>query len=236
MRYIRLTCLTLVAVGIVAAVSAGAASAVPQYIYKVALKKLEAGEEKEIRAKLKAGSEFTIKGKGPLNVAWIVKCTGFKLDPAEKPTIVGGIPGESKKEFFEFEGCTATVGGSKCSSLEGASAETNDELVSVVMPAAKAGKLANWFAPDNEAKKFIVLKLNKCGIFGSQKAEINGTTAALIVPEAVEGIALTWVWREGAEEITEIERHNGEKFNPNWSRAKKRKGYIQWRNRSRTGH
>jgi hypothetical protein len=213
MRYIKLICLTLVAVGVLVIATEGVASALPQHIYKVEGAKLEANEKKEIRAKLKPGTEFTIKGKGVLGAEWIIKCPTFKLNTVRNPMIVGGTPGGSEKEFFEPEGCKATVGGSACSSVEGFTSETNDELVTILLPVGKAGKLANWFVPDNEEKKLISFKLNKCGIFGTQMVEIAGTTAASVVPEGGAGLTLTWVWKAN-EEITEIERQNGEKFKP----------------------
>lgn len=211
MRYIKLICLTLIAVGVLATATEGVASAVPQYIYKVNGKKLEAGEEREISVKLKAGTKFTIKAKGALGVEAVIKCDAFKLAPAN-PMILGGIPAKSKNEFFAFEECSATVGGEACTVVVAKATELKDELVSILKPAGKAGKLANWFVPVNAEKIFAIFELGDCGIFGNSVATGTGTTAALITPEAAEGVALTWVWKTGAEEITEIERKNGEKL------------------------
>jgi hypothetical protein len=91
--------------------------------------------------------------------------------------------------------------------------ERNSELATILLPAGKKGMLANWFAPDNEGKKFLIFTLNKCSIFGSQSIEIKGTTAAWISTENKEQVVQTLVWNE-KEEIKEIELQSGLKFTP----------------------
>ncbi len=206
MTRIKLVGLCLVAVFAFGAVAAAEASAA-EYIYKVEGKKLEAGAKEEITSKAK--TEFVLKGTGPLGIKSETKCKKLKLNAAEKPVITGGIPGKSEKEKIEFEECTATVGGVKCSSVTVESASTNNELVTVVLPATKAGKLATLFVPAS-GKVFTKIKFTKCGIFGNQSAEVEGSSAALISPEKVEAVSGMLVWNE-KEEITETEKSNGER-------------------------
>jgi hypothetical protein len=206
MQRIKLLGLCFSAVLLLCTVAVAGASALPEHIYQVEGKKLEANEKKEIAAKAK--TEFTIKGEVPIGAKWVVKCKKVKLNPAEKPAIVGGIPGTSEKERFEFEECTATVGGVKCEKVTVEAAQANDELVTIIKPAGKAGKIANWFVP-TIGKVFFKIKFTKCGILGNLAVEVEGTTAALVVPEKVLGVMQTWVWNE-AEEITEIERQSKE--------------------------
>lgn len=214
MQRIKLFGLSLTIALAVCAGGVANASAAPLHIYKVAAAKLEAGAKEEITAKLRETKTFTMKGEKEIlfaKVKWEVKCTGLKLKAASEPMIVGGTPGSSEKEVFAFSGCTATLGGAKCEGLALATFEMNNELVTVLLPAGKAGELGNWFVPDE--KRFGIVELRKCGIFGTETVEIEGSTAALVVPEAVEGVTQLWVWKE-AEQITEIERQSKEKFKP----------------------
>ena len=207
MKHIRIIGLALVALFALGAIAATSAMAAPEHIYKVEGKKLEAGEKEEITSKAK--TEFVLKGTGPLGIKSETKCKKLKLNAAEKPVITGGTPGKSEKEKIEFEECTATVGGSKCSSVTVESASTNNELVTIVLPASKAGKLATLFVPAS-GKVFTKIKFTKCGIFGSQSAEVEGSSAALISPEKTEAVNGVLIWNE-KEEITETEKQNGEK-------------------------
>lgn len=199
MKRIRILGLALVALFAFGAVAAYAAE--PEDIYKVEGSKLEGKEEITSKAK----TEFILKGTGPLGIKSETKCKKLKLAAAEKPVIVGGQPGKSEKEKIEFEECTGTVGGSKCSSVSIESASTNNELVSIVAPSGKKEKLATLFTPAS-GKVFTTIKLTKCGIFGSQEAKVEGTSAALVSPEKIEAVTGTLVWNE-KEEITEVKKH-----------------------------
>ncbi len=207
MKGIKIVGLALVAIFVMSAVAATGASAAPEHIYKVEQVKLEAGETKEIRSSAK--TEFVLKGKGILEVESVTKCKKIKLNAALHPVIVGGTPGTSKNEAIEFEECTATVGGSKCEKVAITSATTNNELVTIVKPTAKAGKLATLFTPATPPV-FSTIKLTKCGLFGSREAKVEGTTAAFITPEAVDEVKGTLVWNE-KEEVTEVEKQGGTK-------------------------
>jgi hypothetical protein len=209
MTRIKLVGLCLVAVFAFGAVAVAEAAAA-EYIYKVNGKKLEASEKKEITSKAK--TEFTLTGEESVlgtKVKAITKCKKLKLNAAEKPVIVGGTPGKSEKEKIEFEECTATLGGSKCSSVTIESASTNNEIVTIVLPASKAGKLGVLFTPAS-GKVFTTVKLKSCGIFGSHEAKVEGSSAALVGSEKTEAVAGTLVYSE-TEEITEIEKSNNTK-------------------------
>lgn len=206
MKRIRVIGLALVAVFAMGAVAQASAT---EYIYKVAGAKLEAGKTQEITSKAK--TEFTLTGEETIlgtKVKAITKCKKLKLNAAEKPVIVGGTPGKSEKEKIEFEECAATLGGAKCEKVVVESASTKNELVTVVLPAGKAGKLATLFTPTT-GTVFTVVKLTKCSFFGSHEAKVEGTSAALITPEKSEQAAGVLAWSE-AEEITKVKRSNGE--------------------------
>jgi hypothetical protein len=187
-------------------------SAAPEHIYMVEGKKLEAGEKKEIKAKLLSG-DFTIKGSETIlgtKIPFVIECKKFKLNAAEKPLIVGGNPGTSEKEKFEFEECEATLDGTKCGSVTIETVKVNNELVTIIHPATKNGKLANWFVPASGGV-FWTIKVKSCGIFGSHEWKVEGSTAAAEFTEKTEKPVQYWEWNEG-EEITEIERQSGSKF------------------------
>jgi hypothetical protein len=207
MLRIKLSCLCLTVVLATCMAAVAEASAEPEHIYKIEQVKLEAGKVKEITAKLKPGTEFTIETTGPFGIKSVIKCKKIKLNPAEKPAIVGGVPGRSEKEKFEFEECAATVGGAKCEKATIETALINNELVSIVAPVIKKELLAMLFTPA-VGKVFMKIKLVKCGIFGNQLAEVEGTTAAQIVPEKIDVIALVLVWSK-VEEITLVKSQNG---------------------------
>ncbi len=195
MNRMRILGLALVAMFVFGVVAATAAMATTD-VYQVEGKTLAAGETREIKSSMKS-KEFVLEGTGPLGIKSVTKCTSLKLDAADDPVIVGGEPGKSAREVIEFSGCTATLGGSKCSSVTVESAQTNNELVDV--DAKK--ELAVLFTPSS-GTKFSEVKLKSCGIFGSQSATVEGSTAALVAStaEAVKG-ELVW---NAKEEITEV--------------------------------
>jgi hypothetical protein len=206
MNRMRILGPALVALFAMSAIAATAAMAAPKHVYSVEGKELAAGESREITATI--SEEFTLKGKGALNVEAVTKCTKLKLKASEHPEILGGVPGKSGKEVIEFEGCSATVGGAKCTSVEVENASTTNELVTIVKPESLKGLLAALFTPTS-GTTFSKIKLNKCGVFGSQSATVEGTSCALIPSseEAVEGML---DWSEKSE-ITEIEKQGGPK-------------------------
>jgi hypothetical protein len=197
-------CLAIVALCVVTATEASAA----EDIYKIEGVKLEAGEARSISANAK--TEFTFKAKGALEVEAVTKCRGLELKESASPEIFGGLPGTAVHEVIEFEECSATVGGAKCESAEITSATMNGELVTVRAPNGLSGHLATLLRPAS-GTEVAKVKLNKCGIFGTQSATVEGTTAAATSPEGVFEPEGTLAWKEGSEEITEIEKANGTK-------------------------
>ena len=131
------------------------------------------------------------------------------MNAAEKPVIIGGKPGTSAKEKIEFTGCTATLGGAKCEKVEVENVVTNNEIVTVVLPETLKGHLATLFTPSGEV--FSKVKFVKCGLFGSQKAEVKGKSAGLDEPKEPEEVKNWLVYAVGAAEITEVEKSNKEK-------------------------
>jgi hypothetical protein len=207
MTRIKLVGLGLIAAFALSAIATTSAMAAPKHIYMVESKALAAGETKEITAK--DSEEFTLTGKGALEVEAVTKCKKLKLKASEHPEIIGGTPGKSAKEVIEFEECSATVGGVKCTSVEVENASTTNELVTVLKPESLKGKLATLFDPTS-GTVFSKIKLNKCGILGNQTATVEGTTAALIEPEATEALEGMLVWNSKSE-ITEVETQSGAK-------------------------
>jgi hypothetical protein len=209
MRHIKLFCLCFTVALATCVAAATGASATPEHIYKIEGVKLETGEKAEITAKAK--TEIVLKGEEEIvgaKVKWVLTCIDLKLDTADKPMIVGGRPGTSEKEKLELERCTATLGGTKCSSVTVEAAQLNDELVTIIAPSAKLGDLANWLFPAS-GKTFYKIKF-KCGIFGGLEINVEDSTAVTIEPEKAEVIGPVWGWKE-KEFIGEIERQNGEK-------------------------
>jgi hypothetical protein len=201
MKRTKIIGLALVAVFALSAVASASAA---EYIYKVAGTKLEAGITKEVASK--AAKEFTLKGEA-FGIKSVTKCKTEKLNAAEKPVIVGGQPGKSEKEKVEFGECTATLGGAACKAAIVENVPTVNEIVTIVLPAGKAGKLATLFTPTTGGI-FTTIKLKECGAFGSQEAKVEGTSAALDSPEKVEQVSGNLVWNE-AEEITKVKTFAG---------------------------
>jgi hypothetical protein len=203
MKHIRIIGLALVAAFAMSAVAATSALAL-SHTYTVETKKLEANETKEIRSS--AATEFTLKGED-LGVKSETKCSKIKLDAALHPVIVGGTTGTSKNELIEFEGCKAKLGSAECKEVAVESASTNNELVTILAPAALSGKLGTLFTPSS-GTTFSKVKFTKCGIL-SITATVEGSTVAL-VPSELESKLGMLSWSESSE-ITEVEKQNGEK-------------------------
>jgi len=191
-----------------ACLTAAATSAVAaEDAYRVAGKRLEAGSTKAIRAS--GSTEFTILTKGALGSEIVVTCKKLRFDQALAPLIVGGLPGRSENEKFEFQECSATVAGAKCSAAAVETPKVDNELVVVAAPSSQAGKLAFLFAPAS-GTLFMTLELTGCGLLGSQEVPLEGTSAALVGTPKTEAVKLTLVWK-AAEQITEVEARNGVK-------------------------
>ncbi len=205
MRYIQLAGVCLIAILAMCTTATAEASAT-EYLYKVNGSNLEAGQTKEITAKAK--TEFTITAEETIlgtKIRAIIKCGGLKLAAAEKPKITGGIPGRSE-ERIEYERCTATLGGTRCERV----VIVNISWANLIVKAlASIAKIAIAFKP-LIGKVMMTTTLTKCGIFGSHEMKIEGTTAALVIPEKAEQVAGVLVWSE-AEPITEIENSSGSK-------------------------
>jgi hypothetical protein len=152
----------------------------------------------------RAADGIHLQSKGALEIEAIIKCRELKLEPAEKSRIIGGTPGESGVKI-EYESCTATLGGTRCTSVTFTYVPLADQIVTAV--SNLIGKIVDWFKPKT-GKVMMTSKLTNCGIFGSQEVTIEGTTAALVSPEKSEQLANTLSW-SAAEEITEIEKSNG---------------------------
>jgi hypothetical protein len=165
-----------------------------EYIYKVNKTTLGAGQD-QVEA-LKAKTNQTISGT-VLGIKVEVICKSLKLDAAEEPVIKGGVPGTSARDKFEFSGCEGSAG-LKCT-VEGG--HLAGEIVTVVLPASKAGELATKFTGGTFATV-------KCA--GAQ-FEITGSTAMLDSPEKTEQPVGDLIAKTGAEEITEVQKSSGSK-------------------------
>lgn len=165
-----------------------------EYIYKVNKTTLGTGQD-QVEA-LKAKSNQAISGT-VIGIKFEVICKSLKLDAAEEPVIKGGVPGTSARDKFEFSGCEGPSG-LKCT-VEGG--HLAGEIVTVVLPASKAGELATKFTGGTFATV-------KCA---GVQFEITGSTAMLDSPEKAEQLVGTLIAKTGTEEITEVQKSNGSK-------------------------
>lgn len=169
--------------------------------YCVLGKPLGGGQTQGIEAK--AAKEFVLKGEF-LGIKSVTKCKKLKLNAAKAPVIVGGMPGTGRNQLVEFAECSATLGGSACNAVSVSNASTETIQVMIDHPTSLLGKLATYFVPANGGTTFSTIKLTECGLLGSQEATVTGTTAALDTPVLTEAETGNLVYKEGAEEITEI--------------------------------
>ncbi len=177
-----------------------------EYIYKVNKAPLEIGKTKEVRVKAKTSQVM----RGELSsTKFQVTCKKLKLVAAEKPVIQGDVPGRSEKERFVFEECESTLSTTKCEKVTAETGSLESEIVTVVRPATKAGKLAVKYKGADGSNLFVKIKLTCIGI--SFTIECQGTTAWLDSPEKMEQRIGTLIGKAGAEEITEVERSTGTK-------------------------
>jgi hypothetical protein len=201
MKRIRIIGLTLVAVFAISAVAASGASAA-EYIYKVNGAKLEAGATKAVSAKAK--TPFVLKGE-IIGLKSDTKCNKLKLATIEPaPVIKGGTPGISEEKIV-FEECAGTLGGSACKSVTVENTPALNEIVTVVLPAAKAGKLATLFTPKT-GTLFTTIKLKECGIVTTE-GKVEGTSVGL--NSEGEAVAQAITWAAPAEEVTKVKQSSG---------------------------
>jgi hypothetical protein len=212
MKRISITGLALVAMSVIGAFSASSAFANCELTlgYCILGVPLGAGETRLILAKVHPGSEFVLKGEA-FAIKSVTKCKKLKLSTAgQDPVIVGGMPGTGSGQLVVFEECSATLGGTACTSVKVENTPTLTEQVMVLKPASRKGALATLFRPTN-GTNFTTIKLTSCGGLGSQEAAVTGTTAAYDVPVLTEGLTGLLEYKEGAEEITEVEKSGGAK-------------------------
>ena len=184
-----------------AVVASGASAA--EYIYKVNGAKLEAGVTKAITAKAKTA--FVLRGE-IIGLKSVTTCKKLKLAATEPaPVIIGGKAGTSEEKIV-FEECSGTLSGSACNSVVVENTPAINEIVTVVLPAAKVGKLATLFTPKT-GTVFTTIKLKECGIFGTTEGKVEGNSASL--NSEGEAVVQTGTWVEGAEEITKVKLNSG---------------------------
>ncbi len=170
-----------------------------EYIYKVNKTMLGTGQD-QVEA-LKAKTSQTMSSK-VLGIKFEAVCKSVKLDAAEEPVIKGGVPGTSARNKFEFSGCEANIGGAKCEKVAVEGGHLAGEIVTVVLPASRAGELATKFSPSGT---FATVKC------GEAKIEFTGPIAMLDSPEKAEQLVGALIAKTGTEEITEVQKSNGNK-------------------------
>lgn len=175
-----------------------------EYIYKVNGTKLGVGQSEE--ETLKAKTNQTMSSE-VLGIKFEVVCKKVKLDAAEEPAIKGGIPGTSARNKFEFSECQASIGTQKCEGVTVEGGRLAGEIVTVVLPAAKAGELATKLSPSGTGASFAKIKTSGCGL----EVTFQGTLALLDKPEKTEQSIGTLIAKTGSEEITEIQKSTGGK-------------------------
>lgn len=193
---------TLVALGSFAAASAWGA----EYVYRVNKVPLGVGEARVVTLKSKTNQVISSSVAG---LKAEVVCNKLKLDEAEEPVIQGGKPGTSARDKLEFSECEGKVEGHRC---EGVTVESNhlkSEIVTVVLPATKAGQLATKFGPSNPETTFMTIKFKNCVLGLSFTVKCEGTIVMLNLPKGTEQQVGTLV--AGTEQVTEIQKSTGVK-------------------------
>jgi hypothetical protein len=213
MKRISIIVLALLAITAVSAIASSSALALCHLTlgYCVNGTPLGAGESREIDAEVKAGSEFTLKGES-LGFKSETKCKKLHLNAAQKPLIIGGMPGTGAKQLIEFEGCSATLGGAACTGgVTVSNAATKTEQVMVDTPTTLKGRLATLFTPAGTV--FSTIKFKECGIFGSPSFIVTGSTAALDSPVLVEQPHGLLIWND-TQVIKEVLKLDGTAVKP----------------------
>jgi hypothetical protein len=173
-----------------------------EYIYKVNKTTLGVGQKEEEALKAKTNQTMSSTFLG---VKLEVVCKNAKLDAAEEPVIKGGVPGTSARDRFEFSECQANLSSAKCKEVTVEGGRLTGEIVTVVLPAAKAGELATKFSPSENS--FAKIKLNCDSLLF--EVTFAGTTAMLDTPEKIEQSVGTLIAKAGTEAITEVRKSNG---------------------------
>jgi len=201
MKRIKIFGLALVAVLALGAMAASGASAALEYLVGGVL--LASGGLKLITAS--AEKPFILKGEA-LGIKTTVECKNLKLKTGAE--IVGGDPGISHETVI-FEECVA-LAPAECVGKAVAVENTpvNNELTMVVKPAAQAGKIATLFTPSSGT---LFTKITFSGCLLNITAEVTGNAAALSEPEKIDALKGLLLFKEGAEEITEVEKSTGAK-------------------------
>jgi hypothetical protein len=193
---VRIVGLCLVAVLALSGAAASGASA-HEFIWKVAGAKLEAGKTKELKAKVKVGSKYILKGSA-FGVQTEVECKAQKLKAGS--TINGGTPGTSE-ETLELEECKV-LKPAGCTGVKVAATPAKNEIVEI----ASNKKLGILLTP-KEGAKFTTISFEGC-LF-NLKAEVTGSAVAEVSPEAAEASSGTLSFP--TTQIKEIVKSNGTK-------------------------
>jgi hypothetical protein len=175
--------------------------------YRVEGEKLAAGEHKEVA--FSAAKELAVHGEiGAANV--VVACKALSGSSSPRAVITGGTPGTSE-EKLELEDCEATANGETCSAATVSSTTFKNELVTVLKPAAKAGKEATEFEAAFVAPQLGTVKLADCGALGTIEGNLEGQIAGADVPQYAEQAIGAVAFESGPEQIEEVEKTNGKK-------------------------
>lgn len=177
-----------------------------EYTYRVEKANLGVGQARveTLKAKTNQTLSSTILG-----IKFEVVCKKLKLDAAEEPVIKGGIPGTSARNKLEFSECEAHLGSSNCGATTVEGGNLTGELVTVLLPATREGKLATRYTPSGGAGgTFAKVKMSGCG---GLTVTFSGTVALLDTPEKTEQSVGTLAAKAGSEEIAEVRKSNGTK-------------------------
>jgi|HubBroStandDraft_2_1064218.scaffolds.fasta_scaffold127479_2 hypothetical protein len=201
MKRIKIFGLALVTMLALGAMATSGASAALEYLVGGAL--LGSGGLKLITAS--AEKPFILKGEA-IGIKTTVECKKLKLNAGAE--ILGGDPGTSHETVI-FEECVPTAP-SECvgKKVKVENTPVNNELTMVVKPAAQAGKIATLFTPSS-GSLFTTITFEGCVL--NTQAKVTGNAAALSEPEKVDQLKGLLLFKEGAEEITEVEKSTGAK-------------------------
>jgi hypothetical protein len=203
------TTVMMMLVAVLACSAFGAASAsAHKFVWKVEKapgteKILAAGESKEFTGSAKKA--YFIKTE-ILGIKATVECKKQKFNAGAE--IIGGTPGKAEGTIV-FEECHPTAP-AECvgKKVKVEPMPVKAELVTVVKPAAKAGKLATVFSPKTSTL-LTVITFEEC--LSDFRLEVTGKAAALNGSQEVEQKTGSLLFKEGAEEITEVETSTGAK-------------------------
>jgi hypothetical protein len=204
----KFTTAAMMLVVVLACSAFGAASAsAHKFVWKVEKapgteKILAAGESKEFTASAKKAYFIKTEVLAKLTI----ECKKQKFSAGGE--IIGGKPGKAEGTIV-FEECNPTAP-AECvgKKVKIQPMPVKAELVTVVKPAAKAGKLATLFSPKTGS---LLTDIQLEGCLFNTGEELAGNAAALNVSQEVEQKTGSLLFKEGAEEITEVETSTGAK-------------------------